>query len=298
MNQPPHFLIIGAMRAGTTTLFQDLERHPQLFLPEYKEPEFLCDDGILDGREAKRYARLFAEAKPGQLRAEASTAYTKLPDRTGVPARARAVCGPDLKLIYIVREPISRARSAHHHEISKREVALPIDAAMREAPRFLNYSRYAMQLEAWLEVFAKEQFFVLRFEDYVAAREDWARRVCTFLGVDPLALPTPSDDVFNKTANRPTSTPFWRRYVHTSPWYEQYVKPRLPRGLRHRAAELLLPKAPPAPERFAPETMNWMVETLRPDTERFETLFRTHWPETYTSANGYDLDARYSFSAA
>jgi hypothetical protein len=298
MTRLPNFLIIGAMRAGTTTLFQDLETHPDIFMPENKEPAFLCHTRTDRPTVLGRYGRLFQNAAPHQLCAEASTAYTKLPDWPGVPAYAKDICGPDLKMVYIVREPIARARSAHHHDISKRDVALPIDRAMREVPRFLDYSRYAMQLDAWLESFPPEQIYVLRFEDYVADRESWARRVCAFLGIDPAALPKPSDEVFNQTANRPTSTKFWRRYVHGQDWYELYVKPKLPRAVRQRAAELVLPKAPAAAEPLAPETVRWMIGEIADDTARFEKLFQEIWPANYTADKVYDLEARYRPAAA
>src|SRR5262245_34426917 len=85
----PDFLIVGAMKAGTTSLHRDLNLHPQIFLPEEKEPEGLCHDRVLSARGRRRYARLFRPSRAGQMRGEASTAYTKLPEWQGVPARAR-----------------------------------------------------------------------------------------------------------------------------------------------------------------------------------------------------------------
>ena len=298
MTRVPSFLIIGAMRAGTTTIFQDLEPHPEIFMPENKEPELLCMEGAGVDKILRRYALLFRRARPAQICAEASTAYTKCPDYLGVPGSARQICGLGLKLLYVVRDPIARARSAHHHDTALGEMSLPIDSAMRSEPRFLNYSRYAMQLESWLEEYPPEQFFVVRLEDYIKNREKWAKRICNFLEIDPSALPTPSEKAFNKAMNRPTSSGFWRRYVHRQHWYEHYVKPTLPRGLRRGLAGFLLPKAAPAAEPLAADTVRWMVDELGSDTERFEALFREMWSDNYDPVTRYDLRTRYLSAAA
>ncbi len=89
----PDFLVVGAMKGGTTTLYFDLGAHPDLHLPEPKEPEVLvrhADPAAI--REA--YAAHFRNARPGQLCGEASTVYTKRPDHEGVAERARQASGP------------------------------------------------------------------------------------------------------------------------------------------------------------------------------------------------------------
>ena len=95
----PHFLIIGGMKCGSTTLYRDLLTHPRVFFPIDKEPCNLCDDRVLTDAGRAEYEALFKRARPDQLCAEASTDYTKLPDRPGVAARALRVLGPELKLI-------------------------------------------------------------------------------------------------------------------------------------------------------------------------------------------------------
>ena len=108
----PDFLIVGAMKAGTTTLYHDLSEHPDIFLPVLKEPEVLTTLERLDEMRAY-YARLFRPARPGQLKGEASTAYTKRPNNEGVAEKARALCGDGLKIIYIRRDPVERIRSQY-----------------------------------------------------------------------------------------------------------------------------------------------------------------------------------------
>lgn len=84
----PDFLIIGAMKAGTTTLYRDLVDHPNIFLPEQKEPNTLVMYGSDMRRIIDDYASLFARSPQDAICGEASTAYTKRPDNEGVAARA------------------------------------------------------------------------------------------------------------------------------------------------------------------------------------------------------------------
>ena len=71
----PHFLIIGAMKAATSTLYDQLRHQPGIFLPELKEPNFFSDDAHY-ARGIDWYTGLFAEAGPSDLIGDASTHYT------------------------------------------------------------------------------------------------------------------------------------------------------------------------------------------------------------------------------
>jgi hypothetical protein len=274
----PTFLIIGAMRAGTTTLYRHLDLHPDVFLPQTKEPNTLCAPDAAEGAARAEYARLFAAARDARCLGEASTAYTKAPDFGDVAARARAVLGPELKLVYIVRHPIERIRSQHHLERANRLTERPLEAAVREQPRFLNYSRYAMQLEPWLAAFGAERLMVLRFENYVADTPFWYGEVCRFLGLAPGAVAALPEEAYNKTAHRPSVTPFWRHHVFGRDWYRLHLRQMLPRPLRELGARALLPKAPAQAETLAAPTRAWLWEQLADDTARFEGLMAATFP--------------------
>ena len=96
------------MKAGTTTLYRDLYDHPEVFLPEEKEPDSLAYDDVLTTEGTRTYRGMFAGANDGQLIGEASTSYSKAPFFGDVPSRALRLCGSDLKIIYVVREPFER----------------------------------------------------------------------------------------------------------------------------------------------------------------------------------------------
>jgi hypothetical protein len=273
----PDFLIIGAMKSGTTSLFRDLDRHPAVFVPHQKEPSNLVHDDVGTDRGRSAYARFFARAQPDQICGEGSTNYTKLPDFPGVARRARDVIGRSLKAIYLVREPVSRIESQHHHELNQGRISCGIDEAVRELPRYINYSRYAMQVTPWLEALGPEQVLILRFETYIENRRDTVAHVCRFLGIDAGNESVAADVVYNRSEGRPMKrgplAPLMR-----SALYRNVLRPRVPQGLRDTLRSALLPKAPPRPDPLSDDTVRYIIDELREDGEQLRTILGRREP--------------------
>ena len=101
----PDFLIVGAQKAGTTSLYFDLLKNPAVFMPSDKELGNLLDDDVCTPPGRAAYAKRFRRARPDQLCGEATTSYTKLPDHPGVSDRARRVLRHAAR-----RNPPSRCR--------------------------------------------------------------------------------------------------------------------------------------------------------------------------------------------
>ena len=180
--QLPNVLIIGSMKAGTTSLYMDLAAHPDVFFTGDKEPHFLCNDKVLTTEGLQEYAGLYKTAEESTI-VDASTGYTKCPDYEGVAARAARVLPEGFKVIYLVREPIERIISQHYHEYSRGEVGADINQAVREHPRYVHYSRYAYQLEPWIEEIGLDRIRVVGFEDYTGDRRGVVSQLYGFLGV-------------------------------------------------------------------------------------------------------------------
>jgi len=242
----PGLLIVGAMKSGTTTLFRDLEAHPGVFFPADKEPGNLGDDAVLTDEGRARYAAMFARARADQIPAEASTAYTKRPDTEGCARRALEVCGPDTRILYIVRDPVKRLLSHHYHEFARGNMPRDIAEAVEKHPELTNYSRYAWQLEPWLEVFGDDRVRVVRFEDYVADRRAMACAVHRFLGLDERPDLVEPEKIHNKGDGKPINTPLWLAITHSWP-YRRLLRPLLSSGVKQAFARAVLPKAPPRP---------------------------------------------------
>src|SRR5262245_50888304 len=123
----PHFLIIGAMKAATSTLYDQLRQQPGIFLPELKEPNFFSDDASY-ARGIDWYCGLFAEACPGDLIGEASTHYTKLPTHPATISRMQEVLETP-RLIYVMRHPVDRLISQYMHQKSEGEIRCGLEEA-------------------------------------------------------------------------------------------------------------------------------------------------------------------------
>jgi hypothetical protein len=249
----PGFLIIGAMKAGTTTLYEDLVHVPGLYLLPEKEPDDLAYPEADTQEGLARYAAKFSACPPGRIAGEASTAYTKRPTYEGVAERARRILGPDLKLIYLTRDPISRIVSQYHHLWGLSLEHRPLNEAVLEDDSYVAYSRYEWQLEPWRTVFASEQIMMLSFEDYIANRRDTLTRICGFLGVAPPSAinETHRNASVGKRIVRRGSA--WSRIGH-SDFYMYRIKPHLPTQVRDRIKSLVLPQARNMSETLTPQT--------------------------------------------
>lgn len=260
----PDFLIIGAMKSGTTTLYRDLLTHPRVFMSTPKEPHNLLDDAVLTpaGREA--YSGLFRSAKTDQIAGEASTGYSKLPDHPGVPQRAKAVLGGEFKVIYIVREPVSRAISHHTHARASGVVSGSVDDDVRRHGMFVNWGLYAMQVTPWLEALGTERVKILRFESYVKDRPAGVAEVSRFLGIEPRPELVQVEKVFNKSEGKPVDGGTFGRLRKTR-LYRDVIRPLLPMSARETLRNAILPKAPPPPPPPSADTVEWLIERLAPD---------------------------------
>lgn len=267
----PHFLIIGSMKAGTTSLYRDLLTNDRVFMPARKEPNNLCDDHVLTEKGRAEYAALFDAAREGQVLGEASTSYTKLPDFPGVPERCMKVLGADVKLIYLVRDPVVRAISHHRHASELGVITSPIDEAVHQHPMLVNYSKYAVQLRAWRDVYGQDSVMVIRFEDYVKDRPSWTARVSEHLGIEPRPDLVEVEKVFNKAEDKRVSKgPF--ALIQRQPIYRKMIKPLLPRSIRERASRNLLPKAEGDVAPPSESTLKFLIDQLRDDSRELASM--------------------------
>ncbi|HEY6565289.1 MAG TPA: sulfotransferase domain-containing protein [Pirellulaceae bacterium] len=267
----PSFLVIGGMKCGSTTLYEDLLSQPGIRIPE-KEVSPLVALGSSDADIRQQYAAMFDRARSGRVWGDVSTRYSMLPDLPGVADRARAVLGAELKIIYLVRDPLERLVSHHHHMHSLRgagHMPADIDRCVREQPSLVNYSRYAMQLRPWREAFGEMAIRIVVFEEYVRNRPGTITDLCHFLGVEPRCDRVSVDVQYNRSVGKPVFNPFWERLSHHA-IYRRGVRPWLSSEVRRCIMRRLLPAAPPRPAPPKPDTLDWLREQLRPDVAELE----------------------------
>lgn len=201
----PNFLVIGAMKAGTTSLHRYLREHPQVFMPEEKEPHFFVAEKSWSRGQAW-YEAQFAGAGDAPAVGEASPTYAMYPEFEGVADRIADLL-PHARLVYTVRDPIERIRSHYLHEVARGRERAPIGRAVASDPRYLDTSRYAMQLDRYLLRFPPERILVITAEQLRHDRPETIRRVFAFLGVDPDWLPPTLDQEFHRTVDGSTQRP-------------------------------------------------------------------------------------------
>src|ERR1700753_3266246 len=114
----PNFLIVGAAKSGTTSLFHYLKQHPDIFLPEFKEPHFFVSALVKNKvyswiEEKQEYENLFAGASAYHKRGEASVTYLYY-YKIAIP-NILSLLGRSTKIIVILRNPVERALSAYNY---------------------------------------------------------------------------------------------------------------------------------------------------------------------------------------
>jgi hypothetical protein len=195
----PTFLIIGAPKAGTTSIYEWLRQHPQVHLCPVKEPHWFLFQGDVpepsrtpqldprarELRTLEDYKALFAGAYPGRIAfGEASTGYLGNP--SAVEAIQTAV--PEVRLVAMLRDPVERAWS--YWSMRRRAgVPLPDDFAqfVREAPQdgTVRGGRYGQALARWYDLFPSDQIAVYRYDDLVSDPQALMRRLLGHIGVNP-----------------------------------------------------------------------------------------------------------------
>lgn len=193
------------MKGGTTSLHRYLSEHPQVFMTKVKEVDFFTEELNWD-KGFDWYARQFADAPHDAKRGEASTSYTKHPRYSGAPARI-AEHLPDARLIYVVRDPVERIRSHYQHNVAIGEESRSFEDALTSNPSYIDYSRYAMQIDRYLEHFSQDHLLVITSEDLRNKRAETFKRVLEFIGVDPSVEIRSLGQEFYKTEERPAYGP-------------------------------------------------------------------------------------------
>ena len=178
----PNLIVIGAQKCGTSGLHYYLSLHPEVSMSTPKELNFFITERNYP-RGLEWYSRHFDAT--ARCRGEASPNYTAYPQHLGVPERIAAVV-PDVRLVYIVRDPIERITAHFVHNFAKRREKGDLRATlMHPNTSYVTRSKYFMQLQRYLAHFDEEQILVLDQRDLRDDRMPTLRRLFEFAGVDP-----------------------------------------------------------------------------------------------------------------
>jgi hypothetical protein len=242
----PTFLVVGASKARTTSLYEYLKQHPDVFMPASKEPCYFINSRY--GLETfDSYLRLFDGARPDQARGESSTAYLSCPESA---AWIRSELGP-IKIIVILRNPAHRAfslygwmvREGYEHATTFAE-GLALEAERRTDPDFsenppqflddymyFSTGLYTTQVTRYFEQFGRDRVLVLLFEEFVKDPTLTCRTVFEFLGVDATFTPHVARHNEGKRPRSIRAQYVFRNSHRLAPWLR-------PEGLRRKLSEI------------------------------------------------------------
>ncbi|MGH8126821.1 MAG: sulfotransferase family protein, partial [Gammaproteobacteria bacterium] len=248
----PNLFLVGAPKCGTTSLYEYLRRHPQIFFPfssddygRVKEPNHFCPELEILEKDAikarKGYIDLYRGSERARWRGDASTNY--LFSETAAE-RIKRFC-PDARILIMLRPPVDMMRSyhselvRHHHEdIADFNEALSASEDRRNGlripeftgvPKCLDYfaiSRFAEQIERYYRVFGRDAVKVVLLEDMVSDPAVTFRDVLSFLDVDISFQPefkvhneTPRNGFLERVARSVYGAPVVKHVLGTTfPW--------------------------------------------------------------------------------
>lgn len=207
----PNLLIIGAAKAGTTSLHNYLDQHPQIFMAKRKEPRFflLWENPekialhIKEGRNEinkystlEAYQSLFADSENYPIKGESSTAYLANPECADKIKKLI----PDVKIIALLRNPVERAFSNYVIYKNWRMEKMSFDKAVDEEIKtgrhsyqqpmqYLHMGKYVDSLKKYFSLFPGNQVRIYLHDEFNKNTKNVIRDIFEYLGVDSAFVP-------------------------------------------------------------------------------------------------------------
>ena len=292
----PNFLVIGAAKAGTTSLFYYLKQHPQIFMSSWKEPKFFSLEGEkLDFKGPTQtinrnsinnldsYLELFKDVREETAIGEASPVYLYCPK---APVKIKQYI-PNAKLIVVLRHPADRAFSSFAHLIRAGYETLTFEQALEEEPQrikekwaplwyYKEKGFYARQLKRYFELFDREQIKIYLYEELQADSVALVQDAYKFLGVDDKFVP----DLTRLNVSGVPKNRLIHNLLTRDNQLKTLVKNILPTSFRKNIARDLKKKNLGAKPKISSETRNNLTEFYREEILELETTIDrdlSHW---------------------
>lgn len=295
----PNFYIVGAARSGTTSLYDALRKHPQVFLPEVKEPHYFTYCPGLESIPSvsahqyvccgnrEMYQKLYCHGAGFAAIGDVSPSY--LWDKCA-PRKIREVA-LGAKIIAILRDPVDRAHSQYllNHlngvdQAPSFAIALQEDAARDKsswmtARLYIEAGLYHAQVLRYLEAFGEDQVLILSFNDLTHRRGDLLSALCRFIGVDPGSL-SPLQDPEAQNASKMARFPTAYK-IATRLGLRKGILPESVRNWLGRSPWLFDKNKPP----LDGHSRKLLQDIYEPDLVMLEKLLGRSYPELRQSWN-------------
>ncbi len=281
----PNFLIIGAQKSGTSSLYRYLKAHPQVFMSHIKEPKFFAlkdddfhfkapyrlPDSVVRIADLDQFQALFADVDGETAIGEASTWYLHTP---GTPEKIKQYV-PDMKLLAILRHPVQRAYSNFLHNKDYLGIepcpdfaeAIAAETERRQKnwghPWYYQYKGlYYKHLKPYFDIFGKDQIRVFLMEDLNADPAGLIQTVYRFLEIDDLFIPDVAQR-FNVSAGN-TRNMSLHTFLNKPNPIKTVVRPFIPQRFRRRV-KMDLQKRNRTKPRIMPDVRKQLIAVFRDD---------------------------------
>jgi hypothetical protein len=204
----PTFIVIGAMKSGTSSLHNYLSMHPEIGMSLKKELDFFKSK-IFISNGLDWYKNQFSDQYP--FRGESSPNYTKYHDDSGIAERMHKTL-PNIKLIYLVRNPLERIVSHYVHNYSNGGESRALHEVIENKVnnKYLETGLYMFQLKQFLKYYERDQILLIKSDDLKTKRAQTLSDIFLFLGARPDYHDIRFEDVFHKSINKTRQRSFVR----------------------------------------------------------------------------------------
>jgi len=260
----PNYLVIGAMKCGTTSLCSLLGQHPDIFMSNPKETYFFSNDEVYQ-RGSSWYESIFLGSENKIAIGEGSTNYSK---KYIFPKTIDRIIRylPELKIIYIVRHPIQQLESSWIHNRINRYDSLSFSKALKKHPTYLDTVNYLQQINVYREYYSDDKILILFFEDFMQNPVNVMQNVFRFLGVDPtftLTDPKRAENVFTDLYGD-RKILFW---IRKNPIFN-YIINIMPTDFKNMLKPFLKWRKTNRPA-WKIEVQKWVIDEIGAESEQF-----------------------------
>lgn len=236
----PNFMCLGAAKSGTTSLYDILIQHPEIYIPQFKEPHFFdVSENFANGLEW--YKKNYFQKANQKIIADFTPSYFF---DSNAPKRIFEALGPKMKFLVILRNPVDRAYSHYLH--SKRdfheskdflEALESEDIRLREYIKksdyfsylrhsYVNQGLYSKMLDRYLKYYSLDKFLFINFEDeFVREKDATIKKILSFLNVDESII---LDTNFKSNVASKAVSKRLKKIMKKKSWYRKVVKYLIP----------------------------------------------------------------------
>jgi len=284
MERWPNFFIVGAPKAGTTSLYEYLKDVPGIYFPSIKEPSYFSylfkshkplRKSVI--RNKDEYLKLYQDAKEEKILGDASPAYLS------VPGVAQEIYNkiPDAKILISLRDPVERFFSAYlmHYRLGNFQLSFhaQLENVMNDKDGLgfqLRYrGLYFEGVKRYLDIFSPKHVKIIIFEEWVKNPKNVITEILKFLEVEGLVYNL-VEEVHNPFVAARGS---FARYIIKNNTIKDFAQKHIPSSVRSMLREHVLTKKQEKPQ-MTTQDRKTLVDFYKDDVRKLENLLGRKLP--------------------